>query len=261
MRSFLALAIASVTACTSALADGKPFEQKFADSTSSDALKVLFVGNSLFYAGELPEVFAALVKAQDSTARLKVTEVGGSNYALSDHLKEKLAQETIQQHGPWDVVILGEQSSKAYNNVEECFPDAKAFDTMVRAVKARPVIFEVWTGSSNQDYYYDHEACKKLVAFTKEEAVPAGTALMYANQYKIKTDLLDKDNHHLGKGGLYLVACVLYAKLYRRSPEGLPYKLYGTSEERKGQVIIDLPPAQAHQLQNIAWRTACAPWK
>ena len=261
LRALMLFFFLFVHTCPTSLAEGDPFAENFAESTSSGGLKVLFIGNSLLYVGELPEVFVALVRAQNSQASLKVMEVGGDNYSLGDHIKGNLAQQAIQMQGPWDFVILQEQSSKAYNSPESCYADAKTLDAIVRAARARPITFEAWSGLSDSDYYWSHDACKKIAQVTHEDVVPIATALMYAHQYKIKTDLLAKDDHHLGNGGLYLAACVLYAKLLRRSPEGLPSRLYGTSEARKGKVVVDLPVEQTRQLQNIAWRTVCAPWK
>lgn len=55
----------------------------------------------------------------------------------------------------------------------------------------------------------------------------------------------------MSKSGAYLSACVIYAVLMKRTPEGLPNRLYDGNE-----IILELPAEEARQLQTIAWRAA-----
>ena len=82
----------------------------------SRCVEITIYRHQPFVCAKLPEVFVALVKAQNS----KSYELGRSNYSLSDHIKGRLAQQAIVGQGQWDVVILQEQSSKDYKNVEDC---------------------------------------------------------------------------------------------------------------------------------------------
>jgi hypothetical protein len=52
-----------------------------------------------------------------------------------------------------------------------------------------------------------------------------------------------KDKRHPSKAGTYLAACVFYATIYEKSPEGLPGEPGGLTDE------------EARPLQAIAWET------
>ena len=55
--------------------------------------------------------------------------------------------------------------------------------------------------------------------------------------------LHEKDKNHPSKTGTYFTACVFYATIFGKSPEGLPGNIGGLTNE------------QARELQAIAWKT------
>jgi hypothetical protein len=59
------------------------------------------------------------------------------------------------------------------------------------------------------------------------------------------------DDIHLNNTGWYYIACVMYATLYARSPEGLTNAIEG----EYGGNLMTLSPALAQRLQELAWQT------
>ena len=62
------------------------------------------------------------------------------------------------------------------------------------------------------------------------------------------------DDIHLTSIGNYFIACIMYAVLFEKSPEGLPHQL----RDQYGQNYQPAPDqAMALTLQKIAWQTVC----
>lgn len=101
--------------------------------------------------------------------------------------------------------------------------------------------------------------------FPSEEVwmVPAGQAFYNLTEAINKGELpgvqdfrhFFTDDIHLTNAGNYFVALVMYACIFRESPEGLPSRLTG----RFGGDITGLPStAQAAVMQRVAWETVTA---
>jgi hypothetical protein len=63
--------------------------------------------------------------------------------------------------------------------------------------------------------------------------------------------------------GSYLAACVFYATIYGKSPEGLTNQISGNQMDVSGKIkdgpateLVTLNPADAKLLQQIAWEAA-----
>src|SRR5262249_44695220 len=80
----------------------------------------------------------------------------------------------------------------------------------------------------------------------KAMVAPAGNAWEVAFKADDKLVLHEKDKSHPNITGSYLAACVFYATIYSKSPEGLPGSIGKLTDE------------QARPLQAIAWKTVQA---
>jgi len=69
------------------------------------------------------------------------------------------------------------------------------------------------------------------------------------------------DKSHPNSAGSYLAACVFYATIFGKSPEGLAARITGTIIEHTGKItdaqgeLINLSKQDAAFLQKIAWET------
>ena len=83
---------------------------------------------------------------------------------------------------------------------------------------------------------------EELAAALKARVVPVGPAWAKMLATDKPPQLYHADIVHPGKDGSYLAACVFYATIYNKSPEGLPRKIGGLSDQR------------ARQFQAIDWQ-------
>ena len=77
---------------------------------------------------------------------------------------------------------------------------------------------------------------------------PVGLAWQKAQRSDPDLDLFHPDGRHANPAGAYLTACVFYAVLLEKSPEGLPGRLL-----IKGKDRVNLDEDQARFLQKIAF--------
>ncbi|HEY9714113.1 MAG TPA: hypothetical protein V6C72_11620, partial [Chroococcales cyanobacterium] len=64
-------------------------------------------------------------------------------------------------------------------------------------------------------------------------------------------NLYGSDGHHANPEGVYLSACVLYARMFGKSPEGAAEKLSFGSPGQEA-VLVNITKARASQLQRQA---------
>ena len=224
----------------------KAFTNKVSTSSASNATKILLIGNSLIYVGDLSGVFQALVNDSNTNILLKLTEVGGPSYKLSEHIAAKNALTEIESNQPWDAVVIQEQSALIWTEPEKCVESAAVFANAARSISATPLFYEIWGDDIENSYSHIHKNSKKIAAALHCDILPVGTAMYYARKEIPNINLLS-DGHHLGPVGQYLAACVLYGKVMKRSPEGLASNLQS--------IALNLPKDIAEKLQKAAWES------
>lgn len=215
-------------------------------SASTSALKILFVGNSILYGGDVPGVFLGLIRAKDAQAAVKMSEVVGGNYTLKNHLENGNALKAIDSEGPWDYVVLQEQSSHLGNEVGKAIAETKPLAARIASNRSKLVVFDSWNKLISPDYQIFNQCNEQFARSLGAERVPVLTALAQAHQIQ-GAKLFIGDGHHLNSDGIYLAACMLYAKILRKSPVGLPNKVY-----LDDKLICETDFNRAKQLQTIA---------
>ena len=97
----------------------------------------------------------------------------------------------------------------------------------------------------------------------KAYIIPGGQGLarlhdaILAGQVLGLTDIrqLFSDDIHLTSVGNYFIACIMYATIFKKSPEGLTHQI----TDMYGQVYTPAPTLEmAKIMQKIAWQTVCA---
>jgi hypothetical protein len=233
---------------------GRPYSA--ARGGGPDVLKILFIGNSITYYHDLPAMFAALARAANHGREPKVVQVVGGGLSLEDHWRNGEASRAIRDLGPWDYVVLQEQSDRAYYAWGKMFEYARRFDAEIRKAGAKTVLFVRPAGQDEPEAQAIlDEGCDRLSKELAAIVAPCGTAWGAARRQHPDLILHDPDRGHPGPDGAYLSACVFYAVLYGKSPEGLPCKLIRRSLLSKKDVWVDVPSDLAMSLQRTAWRT------
>lgn len=193
--------------------------------------RVLFLGNSYTDVNDLPHVFAELAASGGEHVGTRKVAPGGED--LSGHLTRPETRAALDA-GPWDVVVLQEQSQVPASEQlrsQAMEPAARSLVATIRALGARPILLETWAHrdgwpeNGQADYGSMQAAIEaSYLAVAGELGVPvapAGAAWRMVRLESPGLDLWQPDGSHPTTAGTYLAACVLYATIFQRSPVGL----------------------------------------
>ena len=196
-----------------------------------ECVRVLFLGNSYTYVNDLPTVFRHLARAGGRNVETGMVANGGETLAQHAASPESLA---AIRAASWRFVILQEQSeipAIASVRASQMVPAAQALVGDVRAAAATPVLLDTWAhrdGLSGTSLGYAGMQAAIDQAYTAlgrdlgVPVAPAGEAWAAALRIDPTTGLWQADGSHPSPAGTYLVACVLYARLFDASPVGIP---------------------------------------
>lgn len=217
--------------------------------------RVYFIGHSLYYVNNVPSAVQFLSEAASVDRPIQAIPycIGGGThqtYWNTPALMKRLREEE------WDIVIIAGNANDMAHPDKVNLEYAKKLDAEARKKTSRVLEYVAWpwvqvTGDQvfekrmkAQDAY--NQPFLQLAKETGVALVPCGPALVNA----IKKDRRFMDDFHYGDvhvaaPGSYLTACVIFAAIYNKSPEGLPsvFHEYKIDKER------------ARILQVTAWET------
>lgn len=215
------------------------------DGQAKDETSVLFIGNSLTYYNDLPKMVAALAKA-DKQRPLHYERETPGGCTFEKHWKDGKALAKIQSR-KWDYVVLQDNSQGPLTKRASMFDHAKKFDAEIKKQGAKTLLYMTWALQNKpEDQATISKAYLDLSAELKSQIAPVGNAWEAALKADKKPALHTADKKHPTATGTYLAACVIYASIYNRSPEGLPGSIGKLTDE------------EARPLQAIAWKTVQA---
>lgn len=209
-----------------------------------DGRGVLFVGNSLTYANDLPEMVRALALASGET--LRVGMVASPDWSLEDHWNGGGARSAIRRG--WEVVVLQQGPSSLPESRALLIDYTRRFAGEIRAAGATPALYAVWPSRSRSG---DFDRASESYRLAAEEVdgllFPAGEAWRAAWSADPDLPLYAPDGLHPSVAGTYAAALVIYAGLLDRSPVGSPSTL-----TLRGGAVVHIDPAVAAVLQRAA---------
>jgi len=214
---------------------------------AENALRVLFIGNSLTQSNDLPAIVQALAAA-GSQRPLAYKAILVPGLSLEDQWNAGTAVGAIRGQR-WDFVVLQQGPSSLPESRTNLLEYTRKFAKEIRAVGATPALYMVWPELTRPKAF--DAVCESYRLAAKEVdglLLPAGQAWRAAWQREPKLELYS-DGLHPTPAGSYLVALTVYGQLYKRSPIGLPAKLVLQSP---GAAIIDIPVERARLLQEGA---------
>jgi hypothetical protein len=217
----------------------------WSSATPGESLRVLFIGNSLTAANDLPLVVQALSKAAGKSMYVESVTMGGAN--LEDHWNAGGALRAISRK-KWNVVVLQQGPSSLPESRLNLREWTKKFAERIRKVGGRPALYMVWPGLERDAYFDDVRDSYSLAASDVNGIfLPAGEAFRAAWRRDPTAPLYASDDFHPSVAGTYAAALSIYGVLSRRAPQGLPARL----ELSNGQVV-EVPQALAKLLQDAA---------
>ena len=209
-------------------------------------LRVLFIGNSLTYANDLPSVVQALAKTAGKR-RFSYKTIAFPNFSLEDHWNKQDARKAIAA-GEWDFVVLQQGPSASKEGRALLLEYSRRFAEEIRRAGARPALYAVWPPASRlQDFKGVSESYRHAAEAVDGLLFPVGDAWLGAWTVNPEIGLYSADGFHPSAAGTYLAGLVIYQRLYNEPPMGLPSKLRLSSGGR-----IEIPADQALMLQHAA---------
>jgi hypothetical protein len=212
---------------------------------SGKNLRVLFLGNSLTYANEIPLIVKALAKSAGQ--ELYVESITYPNFNLEDQWNQGDALRALDTK-KWDYVVMQQGPSSLIENREDMRKWAKKFAPRIKQAGAKPAMYMVWPDKSRMAYFDDvREAYSLTASDIKGMFIPAGEAWRAAWKRDPSAPLYSYDDFHPSVAGSYTSALSIYGMLYHRPLQGLPAKLVIA-----GSHDVELPAPLAKLLQEAA---------
>lgn len=184
--------------------------------------RVLFVGNSLTEANELPLMVEALAAAGGRPLRAESIVYGGAS--LEDHWGRQTQQRIAA--GGWRFVVLQQGPSALLDSRVNLREWTRRFDEAIRRAGGRTGLYMVWPESYRPQAFPDVSESYRLAAQDVGGILlPAGDAWTAAWQRQPSLPLYGPDGFHPSSAGSYLAALTIYGGLTGGSPVGLPRTL------------------------------------
>ena len=221
----------------------------------ANAIRVLFVGNSLTYWNEMPALTRRVAGSLGAQPALATEFSGMGGATLKQHWEKGAALRRIRE-AKWDFVVLQAQSLEMIERPEETTKYATFFAREIDRAGAKTVIFETWKPNGlpgtqaalNVRYVALAHQINALVG-------PVGAAWETLQRNGMK--LFDPGGVHPNLRGSYLTACVFYATFYRADPAGATHvfetKFDVPESYRRDLEVEKISDEDAVAIQREAW--------
>jgi hypothetical protein len=198
-----------------------------------NALRVLFIGNSLTYVNDLPGLVGALADSAGVTRPFWYRVVANPDFSLEDHWATGAARAAIESR-EWDVIVLQQGPSSLPENQVHLRDWSVRFAEPIRAAGARPALYMVWPESSRRTAFTAvSDAYTGAAQAVDGLLFPVGRAWLLAWERDDDLALYGFDGFHPSVLGTWLAALVLLDRLYENvNIDALP----ATIRRREGQV-------------------------
>lgn len=211
-----------------------------------DGAKVLFIGNSLTYAHDLPAMLTAVAAQAGKT--LVTGEVTEPDFSLADHYRLGRAQAEIAKG--YQLVILQQGPSALEESQLDLKKWSLRFDPIIRSSGARPALYMVWPELARFGVFSAvRESYSNAADAIGGMFIPGGEAWRASWRVDPALKLYGDDDFHPSTLGTYAIAVSMFAELFRQMPDNLP----ATFTLANGRQIV-LDPAQVRIVQQGAWQ-------
>ncbi|WP_110514472.1 hypothetical protein [Herpetosiphon llansteffanensis] len=205
-------------------------------------VSLLFIGNSHTYGHNMPNLLAELAAAGEPRYCLEIETVVEGGASLAKHWNDGVGLQALQRQR-WQYVVLQERSLGPIEDPQGFQQAASRWIQAIRQQGATPVIFATWAREYAPEQQPQLNAAYAQAAGQQAILVKAGAAWQQVRQHDRSIALYEPDQNHSTLNGAYLTACVFYTTLFLPPSQSLPN-------------LTDLPDAQAHYLQQVAWQLA-----
>lgn len=217
--------------------------------------RILFVGNSLTYYNDMPQLFKSIAEEKGHRVEVQAHTVGGAGLATLLPSEEVLR---LVQDGRWDKVVLqpgtGESAGQSLSTAATAQVINRFVETLhATSPDAKVYLYEIpygippGTGNGDYDYYLMAQgiildSVRNIARLVGVPFAPAGEC--FREHYATHHDLMLHPVYneiHPNLAGSYLVACAIFETLFEEPIA--PCRFHSTLEA-----------SQAEYLQGIADR-------
>ncbi len=216
-------------------------------SYGNGAKRILFIGNSLTAANDMPYFFVALAESAKVSPLPTVQVDWEPDFALIDHWNVGFAQPLITGN-KFSVVVLQQGPSSVAVNRDTLRLAAKLFAPLIRDGGGMPAMLGVWpTADRVADFDRATESYQLAAQDISGAMIPSGEVWRAAWKKNSTLSFYSPDGLHPSGLGSYAMALSLLGILYDRSVVGLPSTLQLSNGER-----LAIDPAVAAIVQQAA---------
>jgi hypothetical protein len=182
---------------------------------------VLFIGNSLTAANDLPGTLAQLAASVNDT--ILVESVTRPNFAVIDHVNGASNAVEVIRRGGWDYVVLQQGPTSEQIGRDTLILATRLLDSDIRAAGARSAQLMVWPEAARVSVFDEVlRSCREAAAAVDGLCFPAGEAWRAAWAVDSKLPLYGPDGFHPSALGTYLAALVVYEGITGHDARSLP---------------------------------------
>lgn len=218
-------------------------------------ISVLFLGNSLTYFNQMPQMTHVLGNREPRPLRVESVTRSGVN--LDQVWNDTEALKRLWQQR-WDYVVLqGGGGGVGPLNKPDVFEKSLVrLTNEVRRSGATPLLFMTWPRDPATAEQHI-AASQAMVKRANLRVAPVGIAWIALEKSGAVRNLL-WDSVHPNAFGSYLIACTVYSAIYNKPAHGLPYDFRALAMKDefydaalREQVIAE---DQAYSIQTAAWK-------
>lgn len=181
--------------------------------------RVLFIGNSLTYANNLPAMIEALVTASGSEMTSRM--IAFPDFGLEEHWHDGRAMKAVRDER-WTLVVLQQGPSSLPESRVILRDYTKRFARAAKDRGAQVGLFSVWPPRARAAAF---DAVTESYALAARDVggvfLPVGEAMRAALRRDATVPLFDGDGFHPSPLGSYLAALVFFHHITGRSPATL----------------------------------------
>lgn len=185
----------------------KPFK-------SNNAVNILFIGNSLTYTNNLPQLVKTIAKQRGITIKTKL--IAYPNYAILDHWNDGLVQKEIASKKYNYVIIQQGPSSQAFGK-SILLDYGKKYSSLCKESDSKLCYFMVWP---SRTYYNTFD---KVIENHKEAALLNNAVLLPVGElWKTRFDTTNNfdyyssDGFHPSQLGSQVAAEIIFKYLFEK---------------------------------------------
>ncbi|MEO5825366.1 MAG: hypothetical protein ABIR59_05715 [Gemmatimonadales bacterium] len=210
---FLAVLTLAAIACAA------PPIEPISSSPPGGGLRLLFLGNSLTYVHDVPQLVISMATAIGRPPRIVVTRAA-ANLGLEDHWNDAKTRAFVMS-GHFDFVIMQQGPSTLPESRIDLLHWAEVLSAAARRHGARPAMYGVWPTRGGD---IDAGITNYSDAATANDALllPVAAAWRATWAADPSMPLQGSDDFHQGVHGAWLAALVIASVLYDLPPERFP---------------------------------------